>query len=191
MHWESVGSQLVIQVKVSSTQTSIQTPLRSKSLKTPPIDLFNWNLNVLTDNLDQLFDPLDAKRPGSVAVKRRISFWIICLFNSFLLKEQPFFSHGRELCFYSKIKGLPPQDPYFLKTITTLNDSCDSQPWVIVNHDESLWVIMSLFESLWVIISHTYAYSLINHIISTFIGFTTWLRSQPWFKIMEFHKKWI
>ena len=42
---------------------------------------------------------------------------------------------------------------------------------------------------LWVIMSRTYAYSLANHILSTFAGLTTWLRPKLWFEIMEFHKK--
>ena len=63
--------------------------------------------------------------------------------------------------------------------------------WVVMSHEESLWVTMSHYESWGVIISHTYAYSLAYHIISTFTGFTTWLRSQPWFGMMQFHKKWI
>ena len=58
-----------------------------------------------------------------------------------------------------------------------------------MSHCESWWVIMSHNESFWVIMSHTYAYSLVNHIISTLTGFTTWLKSQPRFEMMEFHKK--
>ena len=63
--------------------------------------------------------------------------------------------------------------------------------YFLMNHDESWWVTISHYESLWVMMSHTYVYSLADHIISTLTGFTTWLKSRPRFEMMEFHKKWI
>ena len=63
--------------------------------------------------------------------------------------------------------------------------------WIMMSHGESQSVIRSHYESLWVMMSHTYVYSLADHIILTLTGFTTWLKSQPRFEMMEFHKKWI
>ena len=51
--------------------------------------------------------------------------------------------------------------------------------------------MMSHYESRRVIISHTYAYLLANHLISALTGFATWLRSKPWFEMMEIHMKCI
>ena len=70
-----------------------------------------------------------------------------------------------------------------------------SHIWVIwfiaMSQDGSWWIMMSHYESRRVIISHTYTYLLANHLISALTGFATWLRSKPWFEMMEIHKKWI
>ena len=75
-HSESVGSQFVMHARVSWTQTSLQTPLSSKSLENITWPYIDWNLTVLTDNLDPLYGPFGEQRPGPVKIKRRLSFWI-------------------------------------------------------------------------------------------------------------------
>ena len=81
IHSESVGSQLVIHVRVFSTHNSVQTSLSSKSLKTITWLYFNLNLTVRTDNSDPSIDRLCEKTLGQVRITRRLSFWIFQLFQ--------------------------------------------------------------------------------------------------------------
>ena len=103
MHWESVGSQLVIHVNVSSTHTSLQTPFSSKSLENTKWTSSNLNLIVLTDSLDPPFGPLGGKWPGLVKIKRRISFLTIFIFSiRFYLTNSRYF-HMRLIIFIVKL----------------------------------------------------------------------------------------
>ena len=92
MHSVSVWSQLVTQVNVSSTHTSLQTSFSSKSLENIMWFYFIWNQTILTDNLDPLFGLIGVKRLGPVVIKPLLSFWLFEIWNSLLFLKQLLFS---------------------------------------------------------------------------------------------------